>query len=72
MCIRDSDEGRWAGFGVDLLEGDCDWPAVMTALEEIGYSGWMTAEIKGGDRAWLADVADRMDRISAAGGDGTE
>ena len=67
-----NDEGRWAGFGVDLLEGDCDWPAVMTALDEIGYSGWMTAEIKGGDRAWLADVADRMDRISAAGGEGTE
>ena len=67
-----NDEGRWAGFGVDLLEGDCDWPAVMTALDEIGYSGWMTAEIKGGDRAWLADVAERMDRISAAGGEGTE
>ena len=56
-------EGRWAGFDVLLLEGDCDWPAVMTALQEIGFDGWMTAEIGGGDRAWLTDVATRMDRI---------
>ena len=56
-------EGRWAGFDVLLLEGDCDWPAVMTALREIEFDGWMTAEIGGGDRAWLTDVATRMDRI---------
>ncbi len=60
-------EGRWAGFDVGLLEGDCDWPAVMKALDEIGYEGWMTAEIGGGDRAWLTDVAARMDRINDAG-----
>lgn len=60
-------EGRWAGFGVKLEEGDCDWPAVMRALDEIGFHGWMTAEIPGGDREWLEDVASRMDRIAAAG-----
>lgn len=60
-------EGRWEGFNVGLLEGDCDWPAVMNALDEIGYEGWMTAEISGGDRAWLIDVADRMDQINKAG-----
>jgi L-ribulose-5-phosphate 3-epimerase len=59
-------EGRWAGFDVGLLEGDCDWPAVMKALDEIGYQGWLTAEIDGGDRAWLTDVAERMDRIRDA------
>ena len=61
-------EGRWAGFGVRLLEGDCDWPAVMAALGDIGYDGWMTAEIQSGDRAWLTDVAARMDRIRDGGG----
>ncbi len=60
-------EGRWAGFDVPLLEGDCDWPAVMQALDDIGFKGWMTAEIGGGDRAWLIDVAARMDRIAASG-----
>ncbi len=61
------DEGRWAGFSVKLTEGDCDWPSVMKALDDVGYEGWMTAEIQGGDRVWLEDVAARMDRIAASG-----
>lgn len=35
--------GTEAGF-VMLLEGDVDWPAVMQALEQIGYAGALTAE----------------------------
>ena len=57
------DEGLWKGFGVELLEGDCDWPAVMKALDEIGFSGWATAEIAGGGRERLQDISERMDRI---------
>lgn len=60
------DEGLWKGFQVPLLEGDCDWPAVMAALDAIGYEGWATAEIGGGDQAYLTDVAKRMDRIFAS------
>ncbi len=56
-------EGPYAGFRVPLGEGDCDWPAVVEALEEIGYEGWGTAEIPGGDTARLRDIAERMDRI---------
>lgn len=56
-------EGLWKGFDVELLEGDSDWPAVMTALRAIGFAGWMTAEIAGGGRDRLADIAARMDRI---------
>ncbi len=56
-------EGPYAGFRVPLGEGDCDWPAVVKALEEIGYEGWGTAEIPGGDTARLRDIAARMDRI---------
>ena len=63
---RRDDEGLWKGFGVKLTEGDCDWPAVMKALETIGYEGWGTAEVSGGDRARLADIAERMDRIFAS------
>lgn len=36
--------GGLHGF-VDLLAGDLDFPAVMTALEEVGYNGWVTAEM---------------------------
>ena len=59
---RDS-AGPFAGFRVPLGEGDCDWPAVVEALEAIGYEGWGTAEIPGGDTARLRDIAERMDRI---------
>lgn len=61
-----NEEGLWKGFDVKLLEGDCDWPRVMQALDEIGYSGWATAEVSGGDEARLRDIAQRMDRIIAA------
>lgn len=33
-----------AGF-VDLLEGDVNWPEVMSALRDVGYDGWATAEM---------------------------
>jgi len=56
-------EGLWEGFKVKLLEGDCDWPAVMKALDKIGYSGWASAEVGGGGEERLRDIADRMDRI---------
>ena len=36
--------GGLDGF-VDLLAGDVDFPAVMAALREIGYDGWITAEM---------------------------
>ncbi len=51
------------GFNVGIGEGDEDWPEVLKALAEVGYSGWATAEVKGGDRAWLEDVSRRMDKI---------
>lgn len=36
--------GTAAGF-VDMLEGDVDFQAVRTALERIGYDGYVTAEM---------------------------
>jgi hexulose-6-phosphate isomerase len=55
-------KGPRAGFGVEIGEGDCDWPAVMRALDAINYQGWATAEVKGGDRDRLKEIAERMDR----------
>jgi L-ribulose-5-phosphate 3-epimerase len=49
----------------NLLEGDVNWPQVRKALDEVGYSGWMTAELRGGDEDYLTDVAKRIDRIIA-------
>ncbi|HEV7226664.1 MAG TPA: sugar phosphate isomerase/epimerase family protein [Pirellulales bacterium] len=61
-----SDEGLRHGFQVELLEGDCDWPAVMTALREVGYRGWGTAEIPGGGPDRLKQIAELMDKIYAS------
>jgi len=36
--------GTVSGF-VSLLEGDVNWTEVMTALNEIGYDGFLTAEV---------------------------
>jgi hexulose-6-phosphate isomerase len=58
-------EGRRRGSAVELLEGDCDWPTVMKALDEVGYRGWMIAEVPGGDATRLKFLAERMDRILA-------
>lgn len=56
------DAGLWRGFEAEIGDGDADWPAVREALQQIGYSGWATAEVKGGDRQRLSEIARRMDR----------
>jgi hexulose-6-phosphate isomerase len=65
------DLGLWKGFDVELGEGDAGWPAVMKALDEIGYStdpkgNWATAEVGGGDAARLRRISDQMDKIFAS------
>lgn len=64
--IRRDTEGLRKGFDVALLEGDDDWPAVMKALDEIGYHGWAMTEQPGGDTPeGLKDLATRFGKILA-------
>lgn len=56
-------EGPSAGFRVPLGEGDVNWPAVQTALQETGYQGWTTAEIPGGDAQRLQEIVQRMNQV---------
>lgn len=59
-------QGRGAGYGVKLLEGDVNWPAVMKALDDIGYNNWTTIEQPGGDSAeGLKDLYSRLTKIHA-------
>jgi hexulose-6-phosphate isomerase len=59
----DRPNGRfnWKNLG----EGDIDWVEVRRAFGDIGYDGWMTTEINGGDAAYLKDVVARFDRFLA-------
>ncbi len=59
--------GPSSGFAVKFLEGDNNWPAVMKALDDIGYSGWGIAEQPGADSIeGLRDLSERMGRIFAS------
>ncbi len=56
-------------FQVRLLEGDDHWPAIMAALDKVGYQGWGISEQPGDqsrDAAALKDLAGRMDRVFAS------
>jgi len=53
---------READF-VNLRDGEIDWKEIHAALSEIGYKGSATVELAGGDKAYLADVSQRFDRI---------
>ncbi|AGA30424.1 TIM barrel protein [Singulisphaera acidiphila] len=47
-------------FGYLLGEGEIDWPAVREALIEVGYQGWITAEVPKKD---LSDIVQRMNKL---------
>ncbi|MHC4558792.1 MAG: sugar phosphate isomerase/epimerase family protein [Planctomycetota bacterium] len=49
----------------NLLEGDVNWKQVRLALDEVGYHGFLTPELRGGDEAYLTDLSERIDRILA-------
>jgi hexulose-6-phosphate isomerase len=54
-------------FGYKLGEGEIDWPAVARSLHDVGYEGWVTAEVGYGDLEQLKDVVARMDKILGMG-----
>jgi hexulose-6-phosphate isomerase len=66
--------GTLHGFGDDLLQGDADWKAIVTALKRIRYAGPVTAEmlpfsrlpdLKLPDLALARDTAGKLRRIMA-------
>jgi L-ribulose-5-phosphate 3-epimerase len=49
----------------NLLEGDVNWRLVRKTLTEVGYQGFLTTELAGGDEAYLSDLSARIDKIIA-------
>jgi len=50
---------------VPLREGSIDWKEVRKAIGEIGFSGYLTVELPGGDEGYLREVSRRVDMILA-------
>lgn len=57
------------GFKVRFFEGDDNWPAILKALDDIGYQGWGISEQPGEqskNAAEMKDLSERMDRVFAS------
>ena len=57
------DEGMRKGFAFPLGQGSINWERVRKELTKIGYCGWATAEVDGGDRWRLAEISQQMDHV---------
>lgn len=58
-----NEQGPRAGFRTEMGDGDIDWPGIAKALVKVGYKDWVTSEVRGGDKARLEDIKQRMDNI---------
>jgi hexulose-6-phosphate isomerase len=54
-------------FNYKLGEGEIDWPEVRKALVEVGYQGWITAEVPRGNLDEMKDVVGRMTKLLQIG-----
>ena len=59
----DRPNGRF--FWKNIGDGDIDWLEVRRSLADIGFTGYVTTEVNGGDAAYLKDLAGRVDRFLA-------
>ncbi len=50
---------------VPLREGSVNWVQVRKAIDEVGFKGFATVELEGGDEAYLREVSARVDKIIA-------
>jgi L-ribulose-5-phosphate 3-epimerase len=52
---------REQGKFTKITEGDINWPSVEKALRDVGFTGWLAAEVSGGDLERLKEVSAHMD-----------
>ena len=62
-CVKLDVKGfsRATGKFTDIGEGDLPWDQVRTALADIGFTGWATAEVGGGGIERLTKVRQQME-----------
>ena len=54
-------------FDYELGRGEIDWPEVKKALADVGYAGWITAEVGFGDLKAMTEVVRKMDELLGPG-----
>jgi hexulose-6-phosphate isomerase len=61
-CVKLDVKGysRAASKWTEITEGDLPWDQVRKALDDIGFAGWATAEVGGGDLKRLTLVRQQM------------
>jgi hexulose-6-phosphate isomerase len=52
---------RESGKFTNITEGDIDWPSVEKALRDIGFTGWLAAEVAGGDLKRLKEISQHLE-----------
>jgi L-ribulose-5-phosphate 3-epimerase len=64
-CVKLDVKGfsRAANKFTDIGEGDLPWDQVRKALDDIGFTGWATAEVGGGDVSRLTLVRQQMEKV---------
>ena len=58
-----SEKNNTVGIGA----GTIDWKAVRASLADLRFTGWATAEVRGGGRERLREVAENIDRVLSEG-----
>jgi hexulose-6-phosphate isomerase len=71
--LKDFDQDRARAGGIphgqelELGDGDCNWSAVVGALRQVGFAGWVSAEVPGTGDALLARTSSAIDRLFEEG-----
>jgi L-ribulose-5-phosphate 3-epimerase len=66
LKVHIKEAGKTKGMKVQLLEGDNNWPAIMSALDAVGYNGWAITEMPGDqtkDAESLKAFSAKLDRV---------
>jgi L-ribulose-5-phosphate 3-epimerase len=69
LHIKEFGKDKQKQFNVKFFEGDNNWPAIMKALDDVGYTGWGISEQPGGqtkDPESLAEFSQAMDKVFAS------
>jgi len=69
LHIKEYSKDEKKKFNVQFFEGSNNWPAIMKALDAIGYEGWGISEQPGGqskDAEALKELSGRMDKVFAS------